>query len=62
MRAAARALRNGDVEVAESRLADEVGSEDSEADEEMAADAADEEMEEEEEEEEAEADEEVAPA
>ena len=62
MRAAARALRNGDVDVAESRLADEVGSEDSEADEEMAAEAADEEMEEEEEEEEAEEDEEVAPA
>jgi len=58
MRAAARALRGGNVEVAESRLADEVGSEDSEADEEMEADEA---MEEEEEEEEAEEDDEVAP-
>ena len=63
MRAAARALRGGDVDVAESRLADEVGSADSEEDEEMEAEGADEEMEEEEEEEETEEDEEVeAPA
>ena len=37
MRAAARALRGGDVEAAESHLTDEVGSEDSEEDEEMEA-------------------------
>ena len=61
MRAAARALRGGDVDVAQSHLTDEVGSEDSEEDEEMEAEVADEEMEEEEEEE-AEEDEEVAPA
>ena len=59
MRAAANALRSGDVDVALSSLTDEVGS-DSEEDEEM--EAADDAMEEGEEEEEAEEDAEVSPA
>ena len=64
MRAAARALRNGDVDVAQARLADEDGSEDSEESvvDVGEAEAADEAMEEEEEEEESEEDAEVSPA
>ena len=64
MRAAARALRNGDVEVALARLTDEVGDEDSEesAMDVTEAEAADDAMEEDEEEEEAEEDAEVDPA